>query len=99
MATVLRIPKRYAARLACRGASFINDHPSSKRFVLAIAHKLGLTITMRNIYARLDVSSCESGIEISDGFMPTDTTHLSARARQLYCELKVAIERHRKGSF
>ena len=99
MAAILKSPKRYAAGLARRGASFINDHPSNKRFVLAIAHKLGLTIAVRNIYARLNVSSCASGIEISAGFMPTDVTHLSARARQLYCELKVAIERHRKGGF
>lgn len=96
MAAFLTLPKRYAIALARRGMPFINRHPKTMRFVLAITRKLGVYPILRAVHARLVIPSCQSGNGSSDGFMPTEIAHLSPRARHIYAELKAAIEHRQK---
>lgn len=91
MARFMTISKRVAGAILHRGLSFINKHPALQRYILLITRTLGLYPLARTIHARLTTS-----IRTPYGFTPKDIAHLSPRARQIYFDLKAAIERHQK---
>jgi len=88
--------RRFARVALSRGLSFINNHPKLQRYVLAIIRRLGLYPLARAIYARMIPASCRSDMRNPYGFIPTDIAHLPPRARQIYADLKAAIERRQK---
>lgn len=79
-----------------RGLSFINNHPKLQRYVLAIIRKLGLYQHARAIYARMTPASSQANKSSPYGYIPTDIAQLSPYARQIYADLKAAIERREK---
>lgn len=84
--------RRVAKALLRRALSFINRHPQTRTYLLALINRLGLSSIARNLYA-------QSGIGFGGrrNVVPTDIAHLTPRARQIYADLKDAIAQHRKG--
>jgi hypothetical protein len=91
MAGFFALSKQFAGGILRRGLSFINKHPKLQRYVLRITRRLGLHSFAPGIYARLRPKQRNPY-----GFIPTDITQLSSRARQMHFELKTAVERRRK---
>ncbi len=87
---------RFAKMALLRGLSFINNHPKLQRHVLAIIRILGLYPLARAVYARMAPASNQADKSNTHGFIPTDIAHLPPRARQIYADLKAAIERRQK---
>lgn len=79
-----------------RGLSFINKHPKLQQYALAIIRKLGLYPLARAIFARATPASNQADKRSIYGFTPTDIAQLSPHARQIYADLKAAIERRQK---
>lgn len=79
------------------GLSFINTHPKLQRYFLAIIRMVGLHPLARAIYARMIPASSQANKNTLYGFIPTDIAQLSPHARQIYADLKAAIERRQKG--
>lgn len=84
--------RRIAKALLRRGLSFVDRHPQSRRYLLALLNRLGLYSIARNLYARSGMGFWGRGNAV-----PTDIAHLTPRARQIYADLKDAIAQHRKG--
>jgi len=76
-----------------QGVSFVQSHPRLGQFVIAIIQRLGLFTVVRDLYSRLKGTTNRSRKRRSDGVLSTD---LPPRARQIYADLKIAIE-HRQG--
>lgn len=88
--------RQFARGALRRGQAFLKHHPRLQRYVLEIIRRLGLYSLMRDIYVRATHDSSRSNTGNPHGFIPTDIAHLSPRARQIYSDLKAAVERHRK---
>lgn len=88
--------KRFASVTLHRSRSFINKHPRLQRTILAIIRKLGLYSLARVVYTRMAVTSGQSETIGPYGFIPTEFAHLPPRARQVYSDLKAAMERRQK---
>lgn len=84
--------KRITKALLRRGLSFVDRHPQSRRYLLALLNRLGLYSIARNLYARSGMGFWGRGNAV-----PTDIAHLTPRAREIYADLKDAIAQHRKG--
>lgn len=78
-----------AKEILRRGLSFVNSHPRLRQHTLAIIQRLGLYTIARAFYSRLKGAPYRSSMRGSYGSTPAD---LSPRARQIYANLKAAIE-------
>jgi O-antigen chain-terminating methyltransferase len=85
--------KRLVNRIPRRVLSFINRRPKLRRYALAIINRLGVYSFARALYARVAYGT---GIMGTQNFISTDIAHLTPRARQIYANLKAAIETHDK---
>lgn len=85
--------KRLVKALLRRVLSFINNHPKLRQYVLIIINRLGLYGMACTLYAR---TAYGEGMRGPHNFIPTDIAHLSPRARQIYADLKAAIDRRQK---
>lgn len=96
MPAFLTLFKRFVRAILRRGLAFIATRPKFRGYVLAITRRLGLYPLARAVYARLVAASYRSGMRDPYGFIPIDIAHLTPRARQIYADLKAAIERRQK---
>ena len=85
--------RRVAKALLRRGLSFVNRHPQSRRYLLALINRLGLYGFARTLYARFRSDICFGGRR---NVLPADIADLTPRARQIHADLKAAIERRQK---
>lgn len=76
-----------------RAPSFIDRHPQTRRYLLALINRLGLHGIARTLYVRF---RCRIGFAGRRSVVREDIAHLTPRARQVYADLKVAIERRQK---
>lgn len=89
--------KQIAGTSLRRVRSFINSHSNLQRYALAVVRKLGLQPLVRALYAKLaSADSSRPEMKRPYGFIPTDISHLSPSARQIYFNLKEAIEHQQK---
>jgi len=96
MAGFLTIPKKYAIALLRQGSAYINNHPKSKQYLMAIARRIGLYPFVRAFYKNVSSSSSGSRTRNPYGFISTEIEHHSPRTRQIYYALKAAIEHQQK---
>ena len=96
MSQFLMRPKHFAKAVLRRVRTFINTHPKFRRWVLAASTRLGLYDIARTSYARLTAATYRSGVRGQHSFVVKDIAHLTPRARRIYADLKVAIEKNRE---
>ena len=79
-----------------RAGASLNKYPKFFRYFVATTRLLGLYPVACIIYARI---AAASRLDLNRyGFIPSDISHLSSRARQIHADLKAAIEsRQRDG--
>ena len=75
-----------------RGLSYVNSHPRLRQYAVALTQRLGLYSNARAFYSRLKGAPYRSGKGRLVGATSADIT---PRARQIYTDLKDAIE-HRQ---
>jgi len=75
--------------------NFVKDHPKLRLYVIAIVRKLGLDGVARSVYTRLKFRVHNPAMYLNR-FIPKDASDLSPRARQIYVDLKTAIELRQK---
>ncbi len=79
-----------------RMKSFFNKHPILLQSVLTVIRKLGLLPLARRVFTNFTLASIQADKSNPYGFIPTDIAQLSPHARQIYVDLKAAIERRQK---
>ncbi len=77
------------------GLDFVEGHPQFRLYVTTAVHKLGLDGAAHSVYMRLNPNFYSPLMGLNN-FIPKDARHLSPRARQIYADLKAAIEHHQK---
>lgn len=77
-----------------RGSAFLSKRPKLQRIILTVIRRLGLYPLLRGLYGQLAAASPAPTSE----FVPTEIGHLSPSARQIYVDLKDAVERTQKGN-
>ena len=88
-------PKRLSKALIRKAWILIIRAPTLKRTILLVIHCVGLNSVARNVHARLGFSV--SRAEMTWGSpVPLELANLTSHARQIYAELKPAIERSHK---
>jgi len=83
--------KRFVKAGLRMGLNFVKCHPKLRLYVTAVVRKLGSNGVARFIYTRLTIDAF-SPVMNFNYFIPKDVSHLSPRARQIYLDLKKAIE-------
>jgi hypothetical protein len=73
------------------GLDFVKGHPKLRLYVTAVVRKLGSNGFTRFIYTRLTMGAYSPVINFNY-FIPKDVSHLPPRTRQIYLDLKKAIE-------
>lgn len=96
MAGILTIFKRYAIALLRKGPAYITNHPQFKKYLLAIIRGIGLYPFVRAFYTRVASPSSGSHTRNPYGFISTEIEYHSPRTRQIYYDLKAAIEHQQK---
>lgn len=88
-------PHRLSKALISKAVILILRSPTLKRSIFFVIRCVGLNTVVRNFYARLGISA--SGAEMKWGSpVPLELDNLTSNARQIYAELKPAIERSQK---
>jgi len=71
--------------------NFVKGRPKFHFYVTAVVRKLGLDGVARSVYTRLTIGAY-SPVMNFNYFIPKDESHLTPHARQIYLDLKKAIE-------
>lgn len=77
------------------GLNYVNKHPKFRLYVVVVFYKLGLDGVARSVYMRLKYGGYSPSMDLNR-FIPKDASDLSPRARQIYVDLKAAIEHRQK---
>jgi len=81
--------------LAHHAALYVRCRPWLHRAALGFLHRF--PFVRRYVFTLLGVSSLQQGIFPVPQIVPTEYASLTPRARQIYTDLKAAIERHQQG--
>jgi len=73
------------------GLNFVKCHPKLLLYVTAVIRKLGSNGVTRFVYTHLTMDAY-SPVMNFNYFIPKDASHLTPRARQIYLNLKKAID-------
>ncbi len=87
--------KRFVKAGLLVGLNFVKDRPQFLLYVTVVVRKLGLDGVASSIYSRLTIGANSRAMGFNH-FFPKDARHLSPSARQIYADLKAAIEHRRK---
>lgn len=88
--------KLFAKATLAHLLSFININPAFRRYVLVIVNHLGLHNTTRAFYVFMVNSANQSNARRVTSFVPKDIEQLSPQARNVYVNLKSAIQSQKK---
>ena len=83
--------KRFVKAALWMGLNFVKGHPKLRLYFTAVIRKLGLNGVARSVYTRLTMGAYSQVMNFNY-FVPRDVGHLPPRARQIYLDLKKAIE-------
>jgi hypothetical protein len=91
-----RLHRQFVGAALSQGLSFFERHSRLRQRILTIVRKLGLHPIAVALYAKLAPGSVKSDSGTSQGPLPTNVSQLTPRARQIYDDLKIAIEQCQK---
>ena len=84
----------FIKKLLRKATGFVTARPRLKRLVISVAERLGLAPRLRRMYWGATLNHLPANAVSSDQKLPTELSALTPRARQIYADLKAAIERH-----
>lgn len=88
---------RLGKRALERALAFAISHPKLKSYIIAVLRKLKLYSSIRATFmCMIAVQSFETNANDEYCFPCADIANIQPRARQIYAELKSAIERSQK---
>jgi len=87
----------FIKKLFRKATGFVTARPRLKRLVIWVAQRLGLTPRLRRMYWSATLNHLPANAASSDQTLPTELSALTPRARQIYADLKTAIERNKGG--
>lgn len=88
MSALKKIIKKIIKTLFLPGINFIKRHPKCRLYAVAILNKLGLRVIVRSAYRRFSATFFRKTINSVEILTP--------HAREIYIELKNAIEKHKQ---
>ena len=77
------------------GLNFVKNHPKIRLYVIAVVRKLRLDGIVRSVYMRLTVGAYSLAMGLKN-HRTKEMSHHTPRTRQIYADLKAAIERRQK---
>ena len=87
----------FIKKLLRKATGFVTARPRLKRLVISVAERLGLAPRLRHMYRSATLNHLPANAASSDQTLPTDLSALTPRARQIYADLKAAIEQNKGG--